>query len=90
MAFRAGAGRTVRGYPHGTQRGQAFWSLQMDVPTGRRWFHPVFFADAGQAGGLSGEGSLSRRPVLVGAGVGFRLLGGLVRVDQAEALTVRP
>lgn len=90
MGFQAGAGRTVRGHAHAAQRGQAFWSLQVDVPTGRRWFHPVFFVDAGQAGHLAGESSLGDRPVLVGAGVGFKLLGGLIGVDHAEPITVRP
>jgi len=90
MAFRAGAGRTVRGQDFGAQRGQAFWSVQLDVPTGRRWYHPVLFVDAAQAGMLSGPGSLRSRPVLAGAGVAFRLAGGLIRVDHAEPLTVRP
>jgi hypothetical protein len=90
MAFRAGAGRTVRGHEHGTQRGQAVWSLQVEVPTGRRWFHPVLFADAGQAGPLSGPDGLRHRRVLAGVGVGFRLVGGLLWVDRAEPITARP
>lgn len=87
MAFRAGAGRTVRGFDYGAQRGQAFWSAQVQVPTGGRWYHPVFYLDAAQAGMLSGSQALSRRPVLVGVGVGFRLLGGLVWLDRAANLT---
>jgi hemolysin activation/secretion protein len=90
MAFRAGAGRTVRGHEHGTQRGQAVWSVQVEVPTGRRWFHPVLFADAGQAGPLSGLDGLRHRRVLAGVGVGFRLVGGLLWVDRAEPITARP
>jgi len=89
MAFRAGAGGTVRGFRYGFQRGQAFWSVQTEVPTGRRWYHPVFLLDAGQAGMLSGPEGLGRRRVMVGGGVGFRFFG-VTRVDRSEAITPRP
>lgn len=90
FAFRVGGGPTVRGYDYATQRGQGYWSVRFDLPTGRRWYHPVFIADAGQAGDLSGSGAFRHRPVLVGVGVGFRILGDLVRADRVEALTARP
>ncbi|MFN2326798.1 MAG: hypothetical protein ABR551_13060, partial [Gemmatimonadales bacterium] len=72
-----------------TLRAQAFWSVQVDVPTGRRWFHPIFFLDAAQAGTLSGRGGLWSAPVLVGGGIGWQWLGGLVRVDVTRALVHR-
>lgn len=89
MAFRIGAGQTVRGFDYATLRAQAFWSVQVDVPAGRRWFHPIFFVDAAQAGTLSGRGGLWSAPVLVGGGVGWQWLGGLVRVDVTRALVHR-
>lgn len=88
-AFRVGAGGTVRGFPYGYHRGQAFWSVQVAVPTGRRWFHPVLLFDAGQAGMLSGPGRLIRQPVMLGGGVGLRLFG-VTQVDRSEALAPRP
>lgn len=89
MAFRIGAGQTVRGFDYATLRAQAFWSVQVDVPTGRRWYHPILFADAAQAGALSGRGSLGSAPVLVGGGIGWQWLGGLIRVDLTRALVHR-
>lgn len=89
MAFRIGAGQTVRGFEYATLRAQAFWSAQVDVPTGRRWYHPVLFLDAAQGGALTGAGRLWSAPVLVGGGVGWRFLGGLVRVDVSHALVHR-
>lgn len=90
MAFRLGAGQTVRGFEYATRRVQAFWSVQVDVPTGRRWWHPILFVDAAQGGALRGAGPVWTAPVLVGGGVGWRVLGGLVRVDVSEALVHRP
>jgi hypothetical protein len=89
MAFRIGAGQSVRGFAYATQRAQAFWAVQVDVPTGRRWYHPILFVDAAQAGALTGRGALGSAPVLVGGGIGWQWLGGLVRVDLARALVHR-
>ena len=83
FAFRLGGIGTVRGHEYGERRGQAFWATQVDVtPVGGR-LRPVLFVDAGQAGGA---GSLCSGRVLVGAGAGVSLFGGLVRFDVSRSL----
>lgn len=89
MSFRVGAGQTVRGFEYGTLRAQSFWALQGEVPLGGKWWHPVVFLDAAQGGSLEGPGEIWSAPVLVGGGIGWRWLGGLVRVDLARALVHR-
>lgn len=89
LSFRLGAGRTVRGFEYATVRAQAFWSVQTEFPTGRRWFHPIFFLDAAQGGALTGPGTIWSAPVLVGGGVGLQWMGGLVRAGVSRALIHR-
>ena len=84
LAFRAGGLESVRGFDYGTERGQAFWALQSDVSPIKGAFHPVFFLDAGQAARPT---DLGRSAVLVGGGVGFSLLDGLVRFDFSHPIT---
>nr|AHN97946.1 hypothetical protein [uncultured bacterium lac160] len=82
-AFRLGGIGTVRGHEYGERRGQAFWATQVDVAPLSGRLRPVVFLDAGQAGGA---GSLFSGRVLVGAGAGVSLFGGLVRFDVSRSL----
>jgi hypothetical protein len=82
-AFRLGGIGTVRGHEYGERRGQAFWATQVDVAPLSGRLRPVVFVDAGQAGGA---GSLFSGRVLVGAGAGVSLFGGLVRFDVSRSL----
>jgi hypothetical protein len=84
MQFRAGGLATVRGFDYGTQRGQAFWAAQLDVTPLKSRIRPVVFLDAGRA---SPAGSLFSGRVLVGAGAGLSLLGGLMRFDLSRRLS---
>jgi hypothetical protein len=77
----------VRGFDYGTQRGDAFWAVQLDVSPSRRAIRPVFFLDAGQAGRLD---SLTRNRVLIGGGAGVSFFNGLVRFDLSHPLSPRP
>jgi hypothetical protein len=84
LAFRAGGPATVRGFDYGVQRGQAFWSAQLDVAPLPGRIRPVVFADAGRA---SDSGDLFSGRVLVGAGAGVSLLHGLLRFDLSRRLS---
>jgi hypothetical protein len=84
MAFRSGGQASVRGFVYGTQRGQAFWSVQSDLTVGRGWFRPVVFGDLGQAAAVS---ALDDTRLMAGAGVGASLAGGLIRLDLSYPLT---
>jgi hypothetical protein len=84
LAFRAGGLESVRGFDYGTQRGQAFWALQNDVSPFKGWFHPVFFLDAGQAARPS---AFAGTRLLMGAGIGFSFLDGLIRFDLSHPIT---
>ena len=87
MAFRAGGQGSVRGHTYGIQRGDAFWAIQTDVSATPRPIRPVLFLDAGQAGSLS---SLGDARLLVGAGAGISLAGGLIRLELSHPVTPRP
>jgi hypothetical protein len=82
-AFRLGGIGTLRGHEYGERRGQAFWATQVDVAPLSGRLRPVVFLDAGQAGSA---GSLFSGKVLVGAGAGVSLFGGLVRFDVSRSL----
>jgi hypothetical protein len=84
MQFRAGGVNTVRGFDYGTQRGQALWAAQLDIAPIPGRIRPVLFADAGQA---TEPGDLFQGEVLVGAGVGVSIFGGLLRFDLSRALS---
>lgn len=87
MALRAGGMQTVRGYDFATATGEALWAVQLDLARpGRGAVKRVLFLDAGQAATFA---SLGSAPVLVGAGVGYSLLGGLVRAELSHPLTHR-
>lgn len=84
MEFRAGGIGSVRGFNHGTQRGQAFWAVQADWAVIPAAVRPVLFLDAGQAGTLR---NLDQQKVLVGGGAGLSLLRGLLRFDLSHPIT---
>ncbi len=85
--YRAGGQGSVRGFDYGYQRGDAVWSVQLDVSPSRRLIRPVFFLDAGRAGRL---GDVLRGPVLLGGGTGLSFLNGLFRFDLSHPVTARP
>ncbi|MEO8634414.1 MAG: hypothetical protein ABI587_03955 [Gemmatimonadales bacterium] len=84
QAFRLGGSGTVRGFDYGTRGGQATWSVQMDWPLVRGVLQPVLFADAGQAARAS---DLFGSRLLAGGGLGFALLGGVLRFDFSHPFT---
>ena len=87
LAFRAGGQGSVRGFDYGTQRGEAFWSVQSDWTSSRDGIRPVIFLDAGQAGRRE---RLGAERVLVGGGAGISFLRGLVRLDLSHPISPRP
>jgi hemolysin activation/secretion protein len=87
LAYRVGGQGTVRGFSYGIQRGDAFWSAQLDLSPSRRLIRPVLFLDAGQAGRLD---SLTRNKVLIGGGIGVSMINGLIRFDLSHPITPRP
>ncbi|MCZ6754925.1 MAG: hypothetical protein O7E49_06405 [Gemmatimonadetes bacterium] len=76
--FRLGGQQSVRGFPYGFKRGQAFWAFRADWAPWRGTVRPVLFIDSGQAGSVS---SLGNEPLLVGGGIGASFFNGLVRFD---------
>ncbi len=76
--FRLGGQQSVRGFPYGFKRGQAFWAFRADWAPLPGKVRPVLFIDSGQAGSVSGLGNES---LLVGGGIGASFFNGLVRFD---------
>jgi len=83
-AFRVGGLATVRGFPYGTIRDQAFWAVQSDLGIGRGGVRPVLFVDAGQGGPRR---DFFDREILVGGGGGLSFLNGLMRLDVSFPIT---
>lgn len=78
-----GGVRTVRGQIAGTQDGDAFWLARGEVGTKQGVFRPVAFFDVGWAGSRNAFGKVQPQR---GAGVGFGVLDGLIRVDFSRGL----
>jgi hypothetical protein len=78
--LRLGGMTTVRGFPYGFRGGEAFWAAQMDLVLGRKGIDPLLFVDAGQAGAHEG---VFDEEVVIGAGAGLSMLGGLARITLA-------
>jgi len=74
----------VRGHSIGTSAGDAFWLGRAEVSTDRLTFRPVVFFDAGWAGSRD-DWAHPGKPML-GAGLGWSLLEGLVRFDLAKGI----
>jgi hypothetical protein len=83
-AFRVGGLATVRGFPYGAIRDQAFWAVQSDFGVGRGGVRPVLFLDAGQGGPRQ---DFFDREVLVGGGGGLSFFNGLMRFDVSFPIT---
>jgi hypothetical protein len=79
-----GGTHTVRGHPIGTSAGDAYWLGRAELSTDRVAFRPVVFLDAGWAGSRD-DWSHSGKPML-GAGLGWSVLEGLVRFDLAKGI----
>ncbi|MBL0940764.1 MAG: hypothetical protein IBJ03_17860 [Gemmatimonadaceae bacterium] len=75
--------RTVRGQLPGTQNGNSFWFGRAEIGRGRGAFRPVGFFDVGWAGNRKTWGQIQPQR---GAGFGFGVLDGLLRVDIAKGL----
>ncbi len=78
-----GGVRTVRGQIAGTQDGDAFWLARAEVGTKQGIVRPVGFLDVGWAGSRD---AFSKTKPQRGAGVGFGVLDGLLRVDFSRGL----
>lgn len=88
--FRAGGPQTVRGFPYGFRRGRGLWSMQLDYAvSGREAWAPVLFADVGDVFAVPTAafptGAGDGRP-LVGVGLGFSALRGVLRLDLSAGL----
>ncbi len=79
-----GGTHTVRGHSIGTSAGDAFWLGRAEVSTDRLTFRPVVFFDAGWAGSRD-DWAHPGKPML-GAGLGWSVLEGLVRFDLAKGI----
>ena len=79
-----GGTHTVRGHSIGTSAGDAFWLGRAEVSTDRVAFRPVVFVDAGWAGSRD-DWAHPGKPML-GAGLGWSVLEGLVRFDLAKGI----
>lgn len=82
-SFYVGGLRTVRGQLPGTQAGDAFWLGRAELGRGRGAFRPVAFFDIGWAGSRTTFGQIQPQR---GAGFGFGVLDGLLRMDIARGL----
>ncbi len=78
-----GGPATLRGYPGGAVRGDAFWRSRLELSTQLPAARIVLFSDAGWAGARS---AFQRGRALVSAGAGGSFLDGLIRIDLARAL----
>ncbi|MCA0374101.1 MAG: hypothetical protein LCH84_00435 [Gemmatimonadetes bacterium] len=79
----AGGLRTVRGQFPGTQSGDAFWLARGELGTRSGFARTVLFYDIGWAGSRKTFGQVQPQR---GAGFGFGLLDGLLRLDFARGL----
>ena len=75
--------RSVRGQLAGTQEGDAYWLVRSEIGTRNGFFRPVAFFDVGWAGkrDIYGKSGTQR-----GAGFGFSVLDGLIRMDFARGI----
>ena len=79
-----GGTHTVRGHSIGTSAGDAYWLGRAELSTDRLTFRPVVFFDAGWAGSRD-DWAHPGRPML-GGGLGWSILEGLVRFDLAKGI----
>jgi hypothetical protein len=79
-----GGTHTVRGHAIGTNEGDAYWLGRAELSTDQLAFRPVVFFDAGWAGSRD-DWAHPGQPML-GAGLGWSILEGLIRFDIAKAI----
>ncbi|MEK7668455.1 MAG: hypothetical protein AAB409_07385, partial [Gemmatimonadota bacterium] len=84
--FRLGGARTLRGYPAGSFRGPAAWSLGADLAISGWTLSPVIFADVGQ---VTARSLVLRGRPSASAGVGLSFLGGALRFNAARPISPR-
>ncbi|MEP6835613.1 MAG: hypothetical protein ABJB74_19660 [Gemmatimonas sp.] len=75
--------KSVRGQSLGTQEGDAFWLIRSEIGRRNGFFRPIAFFDAGTSGSRKKFGDAFTQR---GAGVGFSLLDGLIRMDISRGL----
>ena len=79
-----GGTHTMRGQAIGTNEGDAYWLGRAELSTDRLAFRPVLFFDAGWAGSRD-DWAHPGQPML-GAGLGWSVLEGLIRFDIAKGI----
>jgi len=75
--------KSVRGQLAGTQDGDQFWLLRSEIGRRNGFFRPVVFFDVGTSGARKNFGAAFTQR---GAGFGFSLLDGLIRMDVSRGL----
>ena len=75
---------TVRGHSIGSKSGDAYWLGRAELSTDQFAFRPVIFFDAGWAGSRD-DWSHPGQPML-GGGLGWSILDGLIRFDVAKGI----
>jgi hypothetical protein len=86
-AFYLGGPATLRGYGGGAAIGDAFWRARLEVANRLPAARLVLFADVGRAGARE---QLALSNPLLGVGVGASFVDGLVRIDVARGIRLRP
>ena len=86
-AFYLGGAQTVRGQLLGTAAGEAFWLTRGELALSTRAVRPVLFGDLGWAGRRE-DWQHPGRPIS-GAGIGWSVLDGLVRMDLSRGIYPR-
>jgi hypothetical protein len=85
--FFLGGAHTVRGQLLGAASGPSYWLGRLEVGRARGAVRPVVFGDVGWAGPWS-ERLHPGRPIS-GAGIGYSVLDGLVRLDLSRGIYPR-
>jgi hypothetical protein len=83
-AYFIGGSRSARGQRAGVMAGDAFWMTQLELATINVFARPVIFFDAAWAGARESLGQPGR--VATGAGVGFSMFDGSLRLDIAKGI----
>ncbi|MGV3709219.1 MAG: hypothetical protein ACO1Q7_10280 [Gemmatimonas sp.] len=75
--------RSVRGQAPGTSGGDAYWLIRSEIGRRNGFFRPIAFFDVGAAGSRHrlGDAIVQR-----GAGAGFSLIDGLIRLDFSRGI----
>ena len=82
--FSLGGTQSIRGQRPGTQFGDAFWMARAEIGTAAIGARTVLFTDFGWAGSRNDWNRQSR--AISGAGFGWSLMDGLVRIDIARGI----